>query len=146
MLARALLIGFMLSFSQGCKGDRITGLNVQGDAEPTFVFSGGGWLTGFTVRNIGTEGRPAQGDDITWEIKPEKSMDGARHIADIGTIQYGVVPTGYRQVRPVDSLPPQLLEGHIYLTMAYTTGSTWGRVVFRIQSGKAVAEEVSDGN
>lgn len=101
MLAKALLIGFILSFSQGCKGDCITGLNVQRDAKPIFIFSGGGWLTGFTVRNIGTKGRPAQGDDITWEIKSEKSMDGARHVADIGTIQYGVVPTGYRQVRPV---------------------------------------------
>jgi len=50
MLAKALLIGFILSFSQDCKGDRITGLNVHGDAKPTFVFSGGGWLTGFTAR------------------------------------------------------------------------------------------------
>src|SRR5262245_39402009 len=146
MLAKALLIGFILSSSQACKGDCITGLNVEGDAKPSFVVSGCCRLTRFTVRNIGTKGHPAQGDDITWEIKPEKSMDGARHVADIGTIQYGVVPTGYRQVRAVDGLPPQLLEGHIYLTMAYTTGSTWGRVVFEIQSGKAVAEEVNGGN
>src|SRR5215813_9964447 len=126
MVARAVLIGLVCSFLLGCKGDRITGLNVQGGDRPTFVFSGGGWLTGLTVRDVGTSQRPSQGNDVVWEIKPEKS-DGARHVADIDMIQYGVVPAGYRQARPANGMAPTLLEGHSYMTMACTTGSTFGR-------------------
>jgi hypothetical protein len=131
MFVRTILIALICGFLPACKGDRITGLKVEGGDRPTFVFSGGGWLTGLTVRD---------GNDVVWEIKPEKSDNGARHVADIGVIQYGAAPASYQQVRPVSGIAPTLLEGRTYLTMAYTTGSSFGRVVFTIQDGKAVAE------
>lgn len=143
MFVRAIFIGLICVFILGCKGDRITGLKVQGGDRPTFVFSGGGWLTKLTVRHTGTSKRPAQGNDVVWEIESEKGVDGAKHVADIGTIQYGVAPAGYRQAHPASGMAPTLLQDHGYMAMAYTIGSSLGRVAFTIQGGKAVAEEAS---
>lgn len=138
MLQRNLLIIIALCFLQSCRGDHTAGLRVEGGESPTFTFAGGGYLDQFIVYDVSDyhldNGR-------IWEFRPENPKDGSRHILFIGNIQYGILPSGYRQLKPANGTPPRLLEGHTYLTMAYVTGVMPGRVVFTIKQGKVVMDE-----
>jgi hypothetical protein len=146
MLKKVMIVGLVCSTLLCCKADRITVLRVEGGSRPTFLFSGGGWLINFRVQNTGSKNQAAKNADVVWEIEAENANDGAKHISQITPLQYGIVPAGYRQILPATGKAPSLLEGQVYLTMAYTSGSSFGRAVFTLQNGKVVTEETMGGH
>jgi hypothetical protein len=58
-------------------------------------------------------------DNVLWRI------DATRPV-EIGTIDYGVVPAGFRQILPLSGKPRVLAPGEDLLT-AYTTPTDWMR-------------------
>src|SRR5689334_1182466 len=67
---------------------------------PLFTLSGSGKLGDFIIygprqRDVGSDRNFA-----VWEIEPIKGYLEGAYIAKIGSIKYGIVPEGYKQVYP----------------------------------------------
>lgn len=138
MFVKFIILTLLCCSLVGCLGDHHTNIKVEGADRPTFTFSGGGWLSRFTVRDVSGVASTQAKDDLLWEIEAEKGNMEGRHVADIGTIQYGIVPVGYRQIQPArDIIAPPLRE-RTYMAFATTVGTVPSRVVFKIDQGKAV--------
>jgi len=74
-----------------------------------------------------------------WEIEPVGGYDRGRSIEEIGSIQYGVVPRGYRQICPGPDAPaPPLKAGCRYEYWFDTTDAPHARKYFVIRGDRAV--------
>ena len=114
-------------------------ITLGGGNPPVFVLSGGGALAHLLV--YGSKQREVASDRsfALWEIEPINGYQKGREIKDIGSIKYGVVPEGYRQIYPEDGAPPRdLLPGNKYEYWFDTTNAPHARSYFVIRGGKAV--------
>jgi len=117
-----------------------TRIKVTGGSIPTFGLSGGGTIIHFTI--YGPQQRPGTGPEafIVWELRPVSNSDS---LNEIGEINYGKIPNGFKQTYPENDVPPpQLKEGESYMLQIMTDGAPWGQVGFEIHDGKAVEKEI----
>ena len=136
---RLTLFISMLSLILVSSCERSTRVNFEGGNPPTFVLSGSGELGDLII--YGPKQRNIDGDRAfaLWEIMPIDGFMNGRSVESIGTIKYGVVPEGYKQVYPENGLsPPALEEGHKYEYWFQTINAPHARAYFEIRGNKAV--------
>ena len=112
---------------------------------PLFTLSGRGILGDFII--YGPRQRDVHSDRnfAVWEIEPIKGYLEGAYIADIGSIKYGIVPEGYKQVYPENNqTPPPLIEGVKYNYWLQLINAPHVRKSFEIRDNKAV--ETPDNN
>jgi len=141
----------------GCEID--TRVRVTKTNPPKFTFSGNGHLAQLYVsgpftleelklisgKEVVTKEEASRirqvlgGDRILWQIDPGRVY---KRVSEISAITYGKMPEGFRQIRPNEGNPLQLLEGKYYCVYvpSYNAGSH--STCFQIQDGKAL--EISD--
>ena len=120
--------------------ERGTKVKLKDGNPPTFVLSGSGELGDLVV--YGPKQRDISSDRsfALWEIEPINGFMNERAVEDIGSIKYGVVPKGYKQVYPENGgLPPPLVAGEKYEYWFQTINAPHARAYFVIRKNKAVA-------
>src|SRR5215475_14051970 len=95
-----------------------TKINVSGGRTPDIELSGSGTMIDFTI--YGPKQRAGEGRDAytVWRLIPSNTTGDSDlgDLDDIGSIKYGTIPKGYRQVYPENNSPPQpLREGESYM-------------------------------
>jgi hypothetical protein len=142
-IATLLIILFVMGAFIGCSlfGSYKTRIKVIGGGIPNFELSGSGTMIDFTI--YGPKQRPGEGREafIVWKLIPIDTTGDSDlgDLDDIGSIKYGTVPKGYKQVYPENNSPPLTLkEGESYMLQVMTNNAPWGQIAFEIRSGKAV--------
>lgn len=137
---KMLAINLMLILIVGCalSGQQATKIKLEGGETPTFVLSGDGLLTDFIV--YGPRQRPGNGGKAftVWQIQSVKGVSDGESIKKIGSIKYGVVPDGYKQIYPENgSTPPPVIQKVRYAYWAQTLNASHAREEFELIDGKA---------
>jgi hypothetical protein len=133
----ALLLAILLF--AGC--ERSTQVRVEGGTTPVFVISGGGNLASFVVYSPDFAEKaefPWDENFALWKIKPIGGHWNATPVGRLERITYGVVPDGYRQVKPEVGPAPQLTEGQKYSYDVETTNAPGAAGFVEIRNSKAV--------
>jgi hypothetical protein len=91
-----------------------TRVRLEGSTTPVFNLSGTGTLCHLSIFAIpessdGNE-EPMPEPQTLWEIEPIAGYDCGRPVEKIGEVMYGVVPAGYKQVRPEAGRTPDPLK------------------------------------
>ena len=142
---RKLVSAFLLLIViMGC--ERRTAVSLEGGNSPTFVLAGSGRLGEVVIYSPEQEGiagsNPFDDSYALWRIVPEREgEEGAALIEDIHSIAYGVVPKGYRQLKPKSGAPPSLSAGKRYRYWFVTVNAPHAAGYFEIRDGKAVSVE-----
>jgi len=77
-----------------------------------------------------------------WHVKPEGEGEYVKALLDdLHAVTYGVVPKGYKQMKPKVGQAPPLIEGKRYGYWFVTVNAPWGAGYFEIRNGKVVAVE-----
>ena len=141
LTAMFLVMIFMLGICTACSFlYHKTRIKVTGGSIPTFGLSGGGTVIDFTI--YGPQQRSGTGREafIVWQLRPVSNSD---NLNEIGEIEYGKIPKGFKQTYPEnDAPPPQLKEGESYMLQILTDGAPMGQVSFEIHDGKAVEKAI----
>jgi TerC family integral membrane protein len=118
---------------------RATKVKLEGGHSPVFDLSGSGSLCHFVIYGVKLT---ANGDDETffiWEIEPTHGYKKGRLVEDLGSVQYGVVPAGYKQIYPANgSAPEPLIKGNKYEYWCDTANAPHARKYFVIRGNRAV--------
>ena len=128
---------FLIVLSMSC-GERGTEVRLEGAERPVFVVSGSGNLVELLVvsKMDDKAASLSKGSNFLWRIVP-KTGDGEK-VENIGSITYGVVPEGYKQVVPADGQsPPLLAPGNYYAYYLETINAPHASGYFEIKNGKA---------
>jgi hypothetical protein len=140
MMKIALLLTLAL-FLGTC--ERRTVAKLEGGVTPRFVLSGSGRLG--TVLIFGpeqeriAESNPSDDTYALWEIEPQNEGEaGAALVEDLKVITYGVVPPGYKQIKPRTGPAPPLVPGKRYGYWFVTVNAPHAAGYFEIRDGKAV--------
>lgn len=120
-----------------------TRVRLEGANPPIFNLSGTGTLCHvaiFDTPDPGTEDEQNGLEGATiWEIEPIDGYECGRKVEEIGEIQYGVVPAGYKQTQPNDGIvPPTLIKGQKYEYWFDTADAPHARRYFIIRGNRAV--------
>jgi hypothetical protein len=119
--------------------ERPTKVKLEGGIPPTFVLSGSGTLGDLVIygpkqRDVGSDRNHA-----IWEIQPIRGFMNGEQVETIGTIKYGEVPQGYKQIYPANNAAPRsLVSGIKYGYWFQTVDAPHARASFEIRDGKAV--------
>jgi len=122
--------------------ERKTQVTLTGGNPPTFILSGSGRLGELIVFAPEQEriSNPFDKTYALWEIAAEKEGEsGASLVEDLKTITYGVVPKGYKQVKPETGVVQPLTEGKRYGYWFVTVNAPHAGGYFEIQNGKAIS-------
>jgi len=124
-----------------------TRVRLEGATTPIFNLSGTGTLCHLSIFAVpespdGDEEELVPEPHTLWEIEPIAGYDCGRKVEDIGEVKYGVVPKGYKQVRPNSGTPDPLKKGEKYEYWFDTADAPHARNYFVIRGTHAV--EVSD--
>jgi predicted tellurium resistance membrane protein TerC len=120
---------------------RATKVRLTGNP-PVFILSGSGTLTHMVIYDARQSNDDQDQSCALWEIEPVSGYHKARLLEEIGTINYGEVPEGYRQVCPENGDPPALARGNTYEYWFDTSDAPHARKYFVIRGSKAI--EVAD--
>jgi hypothetical protein len=123
----------------GC--ERSTHVRIEGGTTPVFDISGSGNLASFVVYSPDYAEKaqsPWDENFALWEIKPIGGHLSATPIGELEQITYGVVPDGYKQVKPKVGSAPPLMEGQKYFYWAETTNAPWAQGFLEIRDSQAV--------
>jgi hypothetical protein len=141
---KILALLLVLCFFSEC--ERRTEVSVEGGNPPRFVLKGSGRLG--EVRIFGPEEETiAQSDPFDdryalWEIEPETEGEtAATPVEELGSMTYGVVPSGYKQIKPKTGPPPKLEFGKRYRYWFVTVNAPHAAGYFEIKDGKAIPAE-----
>lgn len=116
-----------------------TKIRLSGGSIPTFKVSGRGEIVNLTIR--GPRQRPGEEEAawILWKLVPTSFTDNLDDLNTIGSIKYGEVPKGYRQIYPENNAPPPaLVEGQHYWLGIFTNEAPWGQIAFEFRGGQVV--------
>jgi hypothetical protein len=140
-MSRLLILLPFLMLIAGC--ERRTEVRLEEGTTPRFVLSGSGRLG--TILVFGpeqeriAESDPSDDTYALWRVEPERNGEaGAARVEDLGLITYGVVPKGYRQIKPKAGPPLPLVPGKRYSYWFVTLNAPNAAGYFEIQNGKAV--------
>lgn len=124
--------------------ERRTIVKLEGGNPPSFILSGSGRLDEVVV--FAPEQEPIAKSDpfddtyAIWDIKPEEEGEYAKALLDnLRAVTYGIVPKGYKQMKPKVGQAPALAEGKRYKYWFVTVNAPWGAGYFEIRDGKVVA-------
>lgn len=136
-------LGFILLACSvaGCERSTQVRLEGGGGMAPVFDLSGSGAVAIFTVYSPDymTKAKcPGDEDFALWKIKASGGYFSGTWISDLGSIAYGVVPSGYVQVRPKEGAPPPLVEGQKYSYFVETTNAPGAGGYLEIKNSRAV--------
>jgi hypothetical protein len=127
----------LLSAFETC--ERATKVTITPDNPPTFLLSGSGELG--DLRIYGPKQRDVSSDlsFVVWEIQPIDGFNNGKLLEEIGSIKYGVVPEGYKQIYPENRATPlALVPGEKYSYWFQTINAPHARAYFEIRANKAV--------
>ena len=123
-------------------GEWPTSVRLEGGKAPVFVLSGGGSVAIFTVFGpdfMTKAEKPLDENFALWKIKPSGGYLYGTRISDLGSITYGVIPFGYKQIKPSDgAAPPPLVEGQKCFYVVETTNAAGASGYFEIKNSHAV--------
>jgi hypothetical protein len=133
----AMGVVFILG-GRACERDTV--LTIVGGNPPQFRMRGNGLLGRLSVRGPRTQ-RDVKGEAALyyWQIEDHGADD--KTVERMGTITYGEVPDGFRQVYPDAGKAPPLIEGERYLIRVETGEANGATKYFVIRNNKV---EVSD--
>lgn len=123
-----------------------TKVRLEGGNPATFNLSGTGTLCHVAIFEV-----PDAGPDVDngveprtlWEIQPVDGYECGRKIEELGEVQYGIVPAGYKQTHPNNGLVPEpLVQGQKYEYWFDTADAPHARKYFILRGNRAV--EVAD--
>lgn len=120
-------------------GPYATKIRLSGGSIPTFKVSGRGEMVNLTIH--GPRQRPGEEEAawIVWKLVPIRFTGELDDLNAIGSIKYGEVPKGYRQIYPENNAPPPpLVEGHHYWMGIFTNEAPWGQIAFELRGEKVV--------
>jgi hypothetical protein len=126
----------------GC--ERSTHVAIEGGSTPVFSFSGSGKLASFVVYSPDFAEKaesPWDENFALWKIKPIGGHSNATPVAKVERITYGVVPDGYKQVKPQVGSAPPLAAGHKYFYEVETTNAPGTAGFLEIRNAKAMATD-----
>jgi hypothetical protein len=121
--------------------ERKTVVRLEGGNPPTFLMSGSGRLGAVIIFGPEQE-RIASSDPFddtyaVWEIAAEKEgEEGAARVEDLRSITFGVVPKGYKQIKPKGGPPPSLSPGKRYRYWLVTVNAPHDAGYVEIRDGK----------
>src|SRR5262245_17727592 len=106
-----LTVGLLL-LATACSStrDRTTKISLEGGNVPAFVLSGSGLLGDFVVYGKKQRNTGSDRDYATWEIEPISGYLAGKPLDELKSINYGVLPQGYKQVYPENNASPPPLE------------------------------------
>jgi hypothetical protein len=119
-------------------------LKVEGGNPPTLSVSGEGILDGIRISGPAVKIAPPPEDslrptEVYWEIAPI----GELNISDLqkrGSITYGQLPEGFRQVYPEHGAPPLLFDEGLFGASLQVRGKGGANFSFTIRKGKVIVE------
>jgi tellurite resistance protein TerC len=119
-----------------------TKVRLEGANPLTFNLSGTGTLCHVAILTApqpdGEDQNGLEGETL-WEIEPTDGYECGRKVGELGEVQYGVVPQGYKQTQPNDGkFPPPLIKGHKYEYWFDTSDAPHARNYFIIRGSRAV--------
>jgi hypothetical protein len=123
----------------GC--ERSTQVRLEDGIPPVFDLSGSGTVAIFTVYgpDYMTKAKcPGDEDFALWKIKASGGYFSGTSISELESITYGVLPSGYVQVKPKEGAPPPLVEGKKYSYFVETTNAPGAGGYFEIRNSRAV--------
>jgi tellurite resistance protein TerC len=123
-----------------------TKVKLEGANPLIFNLSGTGMLAHLVIyaakHSDTDDGLEVTSAETLWEIEPIAGYASGKRVEEIGAIQYGVVPPGYKQIQPKNSTPPALQKGHKYEYWFDTADAPHARNYFIIRGQRCV--EVPD--
>ncbi len=118
-----------------------TTVKLEGDNPPIFNLSGTGMLAHLVIyaaKDRETEEGPEVVCEPLWEIEPTAGYERGLRVEDIGSVQYGVVPAGYKQIHPPSGSAQELVKGRKYEYWFDTADAPHARHFFVIRGQRAV--------
>jgi hypothetical protein len=120
-----------------------TRISLSGGSSPKFSFTGSGEMVDLTIYGPRQRAGDGAGAYIVWKLAPIDAAATLALLNGTGTIDFGVIPKGYKQVYPVNNIPPvPLQEGQEYLLQVMTNSAPSGQISFEIRAGKPVEVSV----
>ncbi len=123
-----------------------TKVKLEGANPPIFNLSGTGLLAHLVIYSAKVtatdDGLTETSAETLWEIEPIGGYAGGKRVEEIGAIEYGVVPPGYKQIQPRSGAPQALQKGHKYEYWFDTADAPHARNYFIIRGQRCV--EVAD--
>jgi tellurite resistance protein TerC len=124
-----------------------TKVRLEGATLPIFNLSGTGTLCHLSIFAVPDEqvgnGEDGNTAETLWVIEPVNGYECGRKVEDIGEVQYGIVPVGYKQIHPRNNVgPTPLVKGQMYEYWLDTAHAPHARNYFIIRGDRAV--EVAD--
>lgn len=140
-MLRLLLVLVFIAFLQSC--ERRTVVQIEGGNPPVFALSGSGRLGEVIIfapeQETKAASNPFDDTHALWRIAAEsKDETAARPVEQLGRITYGLVPQGYKQIKPETGQPPQLVPGKRYRYWFVTVNAPHASGYFEIQGDRAV--------
>ena len=139
---RLFALLFTIAIFAGC--ERSTRIGVEGGTTPVFVLSGSGKLASLVVYSPDfAEKAESPWDEnlALWKISPIGGYMNGTLVGQLDRISYGVVPDGYRQVKPPIGSAPALIEGQKYSYDVETTNAPGAAGFLEIRNSKAKATD-----
>ena len=140
-IAWLVVVLFCILFVVGCDLERSTQVRLEGGTAPLFDLSGSGAVAIFTVYSpeyMTKAKSPGDEDFALWKIEASGGYFSGTRISGLGSITYGVVPSGYVQVKPKEGAPPPLVEGQKYSYFVETTNAPGAGGYLEIRNFRAV--------
>ncbi len=133
----SLVLSSLLLSAIAC--ERRTEVKLDGENPPTFLISGSGKLGELVVYGPEQESIVNPFDDTyaLWEVAPKEEGEAAE-VEELEAVTYGVVPKGYKQVKPENTPPPTLTEGTRYGYWLVTVNAPHAAGYIEIRNGKAI--------
>jgi hypothetical protein len=135
------LILYLAMFISLSACEQRTVVNLEGGNPPRFSMSGSGTLAEAIIFGPEQEqvSDPFDTRYAIWHIVTEEGRAGA-YVRDLGSITYGVVPQGYKQIIPERTkAPAALTPGKRYRYWFVTGDAPNASGYFEIREGKAVS-------
>jgi hypothetical protein len=136
-MIRPVLILILLLILSSC--EQRTVVRLEGGNPPTFSVTGSGRLGEIIVFGPEQE-QITDAFDTThalWEVVAENE-DSAPLLEELGEIRYGVVPRGYKQIKPESGAAQPLSVGKRYRYWFITVNAPHAAGYFEIRDGKAI--------
>jgi len=134
-----LLASILASIVWAREQVRATKVRIEGGNPPVFVLSGSGILAHLVVYDAQAADEENNTSFPIWEIEPVTGYANGRRVEEIGSVQYGRLPEGYRQVCPENGgSPPPLIKGTTYEYWFDTSAAPHARRYFIIRGDRAV--------